>query len=303
MEMQQLRYAVAVARLASFSRAAERCHVAQPSLSQQIRKLEEELGQRLFVRLRRGARVTPAGERFLARAVRILGEVDAARQESREVRELVRGHVVVGVLPTIAPYLLPGIVQRFGRRHPGVEVIVHEDTTAGLLRLAAVGEIDFAVLSPPIDDARFEVRPLFDEELLLALPAGHRLVRRRGVRLADLPPERFILLREGHCLGDQVTSFCRRGDFQPQVSCRSAQIETVLALVRAGLGISLVPRMAVSESGGRTPEIVIRSLAGERPRRSIGAAWLRGQPPAGAADRFLAEIQPVPTRAGGPRVV
>src|SRR5687768_818705 len=132
MELHQLRYVVAVARSGNFSRAAEHCHVSQPSLSQQIQKLEEELGERLFDRLRRHARLTQAGERFLPRAQRILDEVDAAEREAREAQENILGELVIGVLPTIAPYLLPLVIAEFGRSFPGVEIVVQEDTTARL---------------------------------------------------------------------------------------------------------------------------------------------------------------------------
>ena len=133
MEMHQLRYAVAVARAGNFSRAAEQCHVSQPSLSQQILKLEEELGERLFERTKREAKLTPHGEAFLPRAVKILEEVDAARREASDARRLLRGRLIVGVLPTIAPYLLPEVLVTFAEKFPGVEIVVHEDTTARLL--------------------------------------------------------------------------------------------------------------------------------------------------------------------------
>src|SRR5882757_2162035 len=178
MEMHQLRYMVAVARKGTFSRAAEQCHVSQPSLSQQIQKLEDELGERLFDRMKREARLTPAGQAFLPRAVRILEEVDSAQREAKDARELLRGVVTVGVLPTIAPYLLPEVMAEFTGKFPGVEIVVQEDTTARLLKLALAYEIDFALASHPIEDARLEVTELFSEELMLALPPRHPLTRK-----------------------------------------------------------------------------------------------------------------------------
>ncbi|MBL9173924.1 MAG: LysR family transcriptional regulator, partial [Verrucomicrobiales bacterium] len=210
MEMHQVRYVIAVARTGSFSRAAEQCHVAQPSISQQIRKLEEELGERLFDRMKREVRLTPAGEAFLPRALRILEEVEGARREARDQKGLLRGTLRLGVLPTIAPYLLPGVLARFTARFPGVEIVVQEDTTAALIRLAHACETDLALVSLPIPDARMEVKALFTEELLLALPPGHRLARKRTVTLSDLESERFIVMKEGHCLGDQLLSFCEQ---------------------------------------------------------------------------------------------
>jgi LysR family hydrogen peroxide-inducible transcriptional activator len=271
MELHQLRYLVAVARTGNFSRAAEQCHVAQPSLSQQIQKLESELGERLFDRLPRRARLTEAGSAFLPRAERILAEVDDARREVREAKDLMRGAVTVGVLPTIAPYFLPRVVAAFSQAFPGVEVVVQEDTTDRLLKLGGACELDLAIVSLPIADERFAKETLFTEELLLAMPAGHRLATKRKVRLADLESEKFILMKEGHCLGDQVLTFCGGRDFHPHVSCRSAQIETVQALVRAGLGISLVPKMAVNGSEASRP--VYRSLADPRPSRAVAVIW------------------------------
>jgi len=285
MEMHQLRYAAAVARTGNFSRAAEQCHVSQPSLSQQIQKLEDELGERLFDRMKRQAKPTPHGEAFLRRAVRILEEVDAAKREATEAKGLLRGTVAIGVLPTIAPYLLPDAMARFTEKYPGVEVVVQEDTTARLLKLALAYEIDCALASQPIHDPRLEVRELFTEELLLALPSGHRLTRKRLVNAADLEGERLIVMKEGHCLGDQVLGFCGRRNLRPQISFRSAQLETVQALVATGLGISLIPAMAAQSKRWNLP--VYRSIQSPRPQREIVAAWPRQRPPGRAAAEIL----------------
>lgn len=289
MEMHQLRYVVAVARSGTFSRAAEQCHVAQPSLSQQIQKLEDELGERLFDRMKREARLTSHGEAFLRRAVRILEEVDAAKREATDARELLRGTLTIGVLPTIAPYLLPGVMAEFVEKFPGVEVVVQEDTTARLLKFALAYEIDLALTSLPIADERLEVRELFTEELLLALPPGHPLTRKRAVTLPDLKDERLIVMKEGHCLGDQVLGFCERRDFKPTISFRSAQLETIQAMVSSGLGLSLIPSMAANREREDLPEY--RSLQSPRPERKIVALWPRQRPPGRAATEFLKLIR------------
>jgi LysR family hydrogen peroxide-inducible transcriptional activator len=285
MEMHQLRYTVAVARTGNFSRAAEQCRVAQPSLSQQIQKLEDELGERLFDRLKTGVKLTAAGELFLRRAIRILEEVDAAKREATDARELSRGSVTIGALPTIAPYLLPRILPAFMEKFPGVEIIIQEDTTARLLKLAHAYEIDFALASQPIQDDRLEVRELFAEELLLALPPEHPLTRQRAVAAADLENERLIVMQGGHCLGDQVLRFCDRRELHPQISFRSAQLETIQALVRAGLGISLIPAMAVQPERADPP--AYRSLQTPRPDRTIVAFWPKQRPPGRAAGELL----------------
>ena len=290
MEMHQLRYVVAVARTGNFSRAAEQCHVAQPSLSQQIQKLEGELGERLFDRMKREAKLTPHGEIFLRRAVKILEEVDAARREATEAKELLRGTIAIGVLPTIAPYLLPGIMAEFVEKYPGVEVIVQEDTTARLLKQLLACEIDFALVSPPLSESQLEVQELLSEELLLALPAGHPLTRKRTLSTNDLQGERLIVMKEGHCLGDQVLRFCDHRGLHGTISFRSAQLETIQSLVRAGLGLSLVPAMAVQRDESGSPEY--RSLQNPKPTRKIVAAWPKQRSPSRAAKEFLKLLSP-----------
>jgi LysR family hydrogen peroxide-inducible transcriptional activator len=288
MEMHQLRYVVAVARMGNFSRAAEQCHVSQPSLSQQIQKLEEELGERLFDRMKREARLTSHGETFLRRAVKILEEVDAAKREAVDARNLLRGTVTIGVLPTIAPYLLPRVIAEFTESYPGVELIVQEETTARLLKMVLGYEIDLALASDPIQDGRIEVRELFTEELLLALPPGHALTCKRTVNAADLEGERLIVMKEGHCLGDQVKGFCDRRDVKPQITFRSAQLETIQALVCAGLGISLIPAMAAQREREDSPEY--RSLAAPRPERKIVAVWPKQRPLGRAPSELIRKI-------------
>lgn len=289
MELQQLRYVVAVARTGNFSRAAEQCHVSQPSLSQQILKLEDELGERLFERMKRVAKLTPHGEAFLRHAIQILHEVDAARREAAEAKDTMRGVLTVGVLPTIAPYLLPETMARFTGKYPGVEIVVQEDTTARLLKHSLAYEIDFALVSPPIKEGGLSVRYLFSEELLLALPARHPLARRSSINLKDIAAEKLIVMKEGHCLGDQVLDFCERPDWQPQISFRSAQLETIQALVSAGLGLSLIPAMAARNDGKRLP--VYRPFHPPKPQRDIVVVWPKQRAPSRAANEFLRMLE------------
>lgn len=288
MEMHQLRYVVAVARTGNFSRAAEQCHVAQPSLSQQIQKLEDELGERLFDRMKREAKLTAHGEIFLRRAVSILDEVEAARREASDSKNVISGTIALGILPTIAPYLLPGVLSAFRAEFPEVEVIAQEETTAQLLKLLLACEIDFAIASQPIPTDRFGLHELFTEELLLALPPAHRLTRRRTIAASDLEREQLIVMKEGHCLGDQVLGFCNRRDVQPKISFRSAQLETIQALVHAGLGLSLIPAMAAQSSRSDLPEY--RSMQSPKPTRKVVAVWPKQRPPNRAANEFLQVI-------------
>jgi LysR family transcriptional regulator, hydrogen peroxide-inducible genes activator len=277
MEMHQLRYFAAVARTGNFSQAARECRVAQPSLSQQIIKLEEEVGERLFERTQRKALLTPAGSLLLPHAVSIL---EAARQVHQEIREMggqVRGKILLGALPTIAPYFLPDIVCSFRKKYPAVELMLHEDTTQQLLRALEENELDLALISDAPPSPRIEIQHLFSEELLLCLPAFHPLVRRKKVVAADLQQEKFILMQDGHCLGDQAQQFCHSGGFQPEISCRSVQISTVLAMIQAGLGISLIPEMALPRSSKEG--IAYRSLDGLKPRRALALALSRERKP------------------------
>jgi LysR family hydrogen peroxide-inducible transcriptional activator len=285
MEMHQLRYVVAVARARNFSRAAGDCHVSQPSLSQQIQKLENELGERLFERTKREARLTPQGEAFVARARKILAEVDAAHRDVSDAQGLVRGRLAIGILPTIAPYLLPPVVTAFTRKFPGTEIVLHEDTTSQLLKMVHAYEIDFAVASQPIRDEQLQVQELFAEELLLALPPRHALTRKRTITAADLASENLIVMKEGHCLGDQVLGFCERRDLHPKISFRSAQLETIQALVYSGVGISLVPAMAAHNHRQKQP--VYRPMPSPRPERKIVAIWPSQRIMSRAAREFL----------------
>lgn len=285
MELHQLRYFLAVAKNGNFSRAAEQCHVSQPSLSQQIQKLEEELGEKLFNRLKRCAVLTAAGEALLPRATRIVNEVEAARHDVADASDLVRGRVSIGVLPTVAPYLLPRVLSLVAHECPGIDILIHEEQTAHLLRMAGACEIDLAIVSRPIQDDRFVVESLLDEELLLALPVRHSLAEKRSIQMADLEGERFILMKEGHCLGDQALRFCERQNMLPSIAFRSAQLETIQALVSSGAGISLIPKMACDST--RDGQLIYRSLTKPRPQRNISVIWHKEQHHSKATREFL----------------
>jgi LysR family hydrogen peroxide-inducible transcriptional activator len=289
MEMHQLRYFLAVARTGNFSRAAAQCHVAQPSLSQQILNLEDELGEKLFERQKRQAVLTPAGELLRERATRILQEVEEARREVHDVRGLLRGKVHVGVLPTVAPYFLPGVIRRFRATHPGIGIIVEEETTSRLVQAIEARELDLALVSAPVAGRLLEKEELFTEELLLALPPKHPLAKKTSLRITDIAQEKFILMKEGHCLGQQALQFCHSRDLHPHVTCRSAQMETIQALIMAGLGISLVPRMAARTGPG--PKPVFRSLAGPKPTRTIVVIWRKQRPLHLAGAEFLRHLK------------
>jgi LysR family hydrogen peroxide-inducible transcriptional activator len=289
MEMHQLRYFVAVAQTGSFSRAAEQCHVSQPSLSQQIQKLERGLSQHLFDRLGRRALLTDAGRLLLDRALAILATVEDAERRLREADDRPGGRLAIGAIPTIAPYLLPLVLGRFLKDHPLAEVTIHEDVTRQLLTAVVAGEVDLALVALPISDDRVQAEALFTEPLLLALPRAHRLAGRRRITVEDVGAERFILLNEMHCLGDQVLSFCNAHGCQPWIACRSAQITTVQALIALNQGISLLPAMA--QRVDRDKRRVYRALAGDPPRRTIAVIWRLHRYHSPTAERFLVSLR------------
>ncbi|HUG18216.1 MAG TPA: LysR substrate-binding domain-containing protein [Planctomycetaceae bacterium] len=265
MELHQLRYFVSVADHENFTRAAEKCFVAQPSLSQQIIKLEKELGGPLFDRTARKVRLTDAGRKFYQRAVLILGSVEAARQELLE--EDGSGRIAIGAIPTLAPYLLPSLLKDFVQSYPEAEVSVYENLTQFTIQACLEGEIDVGFLALPVESAQLEVEPLFSEELLLAMSADHALAGQKRITMKHIMEEPFVLLSEAHCLGEQIVSFCKQSSCLPSVSCHSAQLLTVQEMVGLGHGVSLIPRMAADAD--RSDKRCYRSLSGKKPTRTI----------------------------------
>jgi LysR family transcriptional regulator, hydrogen peroxide-inducible genes activator len=287
MELHQLRYFVAVAQLENFTRAAQKCFVAQPSLSQQIIKLERECGGPLFDRSGRKVRLTDRGRTLFDRAIEILAAVEGAKRALTEDGDA--GQITVGAIPTIAPYLLPPLLKRFLRDYPKTEVTVSENLTEYTIQACLEGDVDVGVLALPISEDQLAIEPLLTEELLLAMAAGHPLAARRRVSMQDVSLERFVLLSETHCLGRQVVSFCKGQSCQPAISCRSAQLLTVQELVAAGNGVSLIPQMAVSAD--RSQHTKYRSLTGEKPTRTIAMIWRKNRYHGPAVERFIAALR------------
>jgi LysR family hydrogen peroxide-inducible transcriptional activator len=292
MELHRLRYFVAVAETGSFTRAALREGITQPSLSQQILELENELDTRLFDRLGRKVVLTAAGEQLLPHARAVLTAVADAE---RSVRGGAGGELRAGAIPTVAPYLLPDATRRFFREHPDAKLRLLEDRTERLLEAVRAGELDVAVMALPVRDDNLHVEKLYAEPLLVAVPAGHRLAGKGVVRFGDLADEPFLLLDDLHCFGDQVLSLCRRGGrFEPRVACKGEQIATLLALVSGGMGVTVVPRMAAAADPSKTREY--RPLAAPAPTRTLCAVWHkhRYRPPAVRAFVELLRATPRP---------
>lgn len=286
MELHQLRYFCAVVDSRSFSRAAIQCHVSQPSLSQQILKLEGELGVRLFDRLGRTIRMTPAGETFLPRARAVLRELEAARGDVNEQKLSVSGAVVIGVIPTVSPYLLPAHLSRFSRKFPDAQLSIVEEITPILLERLRAGTIDLAILALPVRGHEFESFPILTEPLFAALPRRHRFARRPSLSLKDLRADPFLLLRDGHCFRDTAVAACDRARLHPQIVFESGQFSSLLSMVSAGMGVSIVPEMAVD----RNARCAYIRLSDEQAVRTIGAVRLRGRSFTRAQSSLLSEL-------------
>src|SRR5438477_7959358 len=273
MELHQLRYFCAVAETGSFSRAAEQSHVAQPSLSQQILKLEDELGARLFDRLGRSVRLTDLGKAFLPRARAVLRELEAAKGDVVERKDSVTGSLSVGVIPTIAPYFLPERLTAFTRQFPEARLTVIEEITPVLLDRLRASMVDVAILALPIRGHEFDAFPLLTERLFAALPRKHALGRRSSLSLKDLRKEPFLLLRDGHCFRDTAVAACDRARLHPQIVFESGQFSSILSMDGTGMGVSIVPEMAIEKH----PRCRYVRIADDEAIRTVGAVVLRGR--------------------------
>jgi len=250
MELHQLRYFCAVAKAASFTRAAERLGISQPSLSQQIGRLEKKIGTPLFVRMGRAVRLTPYGDALLPRAQQILKEISEAESSLSNLREGTRGVLRIGVIPTIMPYLIAPRIQEFCRKFPDLEVQLSERITTRLVEDVQAGQLDLAVLSLPIANPDLVCSELFREPLFLAVGKSHPMAKKKIVSLKELASERMLLLREGHCFRDNVMTACTRANTQVQSVFETDQMNSIFPLVASGFGITLVPAMATAFAAG-----------------------------------------------------
>jgi LysR family transcriptional regulator, hydrogen peroxide-inducible genes activator len=289
MELDQLRYFCAIAEAEGFSRAAERIHISQPSLSQQIRKLEDELGARLFDRLGRTVRLTELGRAFLPHARAVLRELEAATGEVLERQVSIGGTIRVGVIPTIAPYFLPPLLAAFSRKLPQARITVIEEITPLLLEKLRAGAIDASVVALPLPPRshEFDTIPLLTEKLFAVLPKRHPRAQSRTLRLEDLRDEPFLLLRDGHCFRETAVAACKRAHLTPQIIFESGQFSTILSMVGAGLGVSIVPEMAIE----KRPGCRYIALADSRASRTIGAITLRGKSSTRLQMEFVAHLR------------
>ena len=274
MTLRDLEYLVALAETRHFGRAAERCHVSQPTLSAQLRKLEDSLGVALVERRPRKLALTQAGEAVVERARRMLRDADDIRTLARASQDPLAGQLKVGLIPTLGPYLLPRVAPRIARALPKLQLMLHEYQTARLVERTLAGELDLAILALPAATGGLVTRSLFAEAFLVAMPERHRLAAKKRVRSSDLSGEKLLLLEEGHCLRDQALDVCERAGTEEQ-DFRATSLETLRQMVAAGLGITLLPRLAAEGPFAWARGLVVRPFAPPSPNRVIGAAWRR----------------------------
>ena len=274
MNLRDFEYLVALAETRHFGRAAERCHVSQPTLSAQVRKLEQFLGVALVERRPRRLALTAAGEAVVERARRMLQDADDIRSLARASQDPLSGQLKVGLIPTLGPYLLPRIAPRLARALPKLQLLLHEYQTAPLVDRVVKGDLDLAILALPADTRGLQTRSLFGEAFLVAMPEKHRLASRKRLKAADLDGEKLLLLEEGHCLRNQALDICAQAGTEEQ-DFRATSLETLRQMVAAGLGVTLLPRLAVEGPFASARGLVVRPFAPPQPARLIGAAWRR----------------------------
>jgi LysR family transcriptional regulator, transcription activator of glutamate synthase operon len=295
LELRQIQYFVVVAGQRNFSRAAEAVGVAQPAISQQIRRLEEELGVDLLDRSSRPVTLTEAGEAFLTRAERMVAEAKLAKDDMREFAGVGRGRLVIGALPSLARVSLAPVLARFHAAHPRIELIVREENTEKLERLVGLGELDLAVLhavpgqyTGQASHRGIMIERLFEEELVAIVPPNHRFAERTSLDVRALRDEGFVLRARGSGLARAIATATTAAGFTPLVAAECTSLETLRSLVSAGIGISIVSRSAAEGAG---PTVVVLPLRPSLPSHTTAVAWRSDSRPSAAVEAMLALIR------------
>lgn len=274
--IRQLEYLVAVAETLHFRKAAQNCAVTQPALSAQIQGLEELLGIQLFERNRRRVLLTKAGREAVARARRVLDDCDALAEAARSASEPLAGELRMGVIPTVAPYLLPRVLPCLRENHPKLRLFLREEFTHELIDRLNSGELDCLLLALPASGGDFEHQLLFHDAFWLALPHGHALLARESVKYDDLKDQEVLLLEDGHCLRDQALAICNRGGANESMRVRATSLGTLTQMVSGGLGVTLLPELAIAVEAREGSGVELRPFAEPVPQREIGLVWRRG---------------------------
>ncbi|MCL7715128.1 LysR substrate-binding domain-containing protein [Stenotrophomonas mori] len=276
MNLRDLKYLVALAEHKHFGRAAAACFVSQPTLSTQIRKLEEELGVPLVERAPRKVMLTPAGREAAARARSIVAEAEQLKEAARRSRDPEAGTVRLGIFPTLGPYLLPHMVPDIRARFPQLELLLIEEKSDVLLAQLRNGQLDAAILALPLGDDQLQTEFLFEEPFVLAAPEGHPLAAHRTLRLDELAEQRLLLLQDGHCLRDQALDVCHLAGALEKAEFQATSLETLRQMVAANVGVTLLPMLAVKPPVARSPDIRLIGFDGDdAPSRRIAMVWRR----------------------------
>lgn len=290
MELRQLQYALQIAAERNFSRAAEKLHIAQPSLSQQLSKLEKELGVMLFQRNTSSVELTHAGQKFVEQAGIIIDAVELLRQEMSDISQLRTGSVVVGSMPITGAHLLPHVLPVFKRKYAEVEITLLEDSSMNLEKLTANGQTDLSLLSLPLEVPTLAYEVLGEERIDLAVPPEHPLASRsaRGIRtsLSELRDEPFIVLKEGQGFRKMTVELCHEAGFEPRIVFQSNNMETIQSLVAAGMGVTLVPHFIARAPRSEFVPVYL-PLAEPVPSRTLVIAYRRGRYLSKAAEAFI----------------
>jgi len=289
MNLRDLEYFLAVADTRHFGQAAERCFVSQPTLSGQIKKLEEELGITLFERTKRSVEITPVGEMILAHARQVLEQTQTIRQLAESYQDPLVGPLRIGIFPTLSPYLVPLILTPLKKTYPQMKLVLSEELTNTLLERLSKHEIDAALLATRVDEPEFESMPLFDEPFWLAHPIKHPLNNKQEITQQDLESTELLLLSDGHCLADQAMEVCRikeRSQQGEMADLRASSLETLLQLVGAGFGCTLVPVLAIRGSWMAGSGAIARPLTIPSAYRRISLVFRQGFPRRQALEAF-----------------
>jgi LysR family hydrogen peroxide-inducible transcriptional activator len=273
--LRQLRYFDSLARHGHFGRAAEACAISQPALSMQIKEMEETLGGVLLERNARQVALTKFGEELAERVRDILRSVDELGDFARASRDLLAGRLRIGMIPTIAPYLLPGVIANLKRMHPELDIHVREALTAKLIEELAEGRLDTAIVALPVSEPSLTEVALFAENFLLVRPGEDAGKPVPGIdRLRDM---RLLLLEEGHCFRDQALAFCKMAASPPRETLDASSLSTLVQMVSAGIGVTLIPEMAVAVET-RSASVSVARLKNPQPSRTVGMVWRKTSP-------------------------
>ena len=303
MNLRDLRYLVALAEHKHFGHAAEASFVSQPTLSTQIRKLEEELGVALVERTPRKVLLTEVGREIAQRARGVLREIDEIKAIARRTVDPESGSLRLGIFPTLGPYLLPHVVPRIRERFPRLELLLVEEKTETVLAQLREGRLDAGILALPVHDDQLRVEPLFEEPFLLAVPDTHPLARRKALKLDDLADESLLLLEDGHCLRDQALEVCRLSGAGEKAGFRATSLETLRQMVAANVGVTLLPLLAVKPPVAPSAHVRLIQFRGEVPSRRIAMLWRKSSAMTPFLESLAAVLRALPKDLLDPRTL